>query len=334
MSFIGDLASLMTTRRRQSTLQQNAITSAQSATTGVANDKARHLHGNTSSLALLNRKSELLQQYQNNTSEARIMISVIQSSLERIIQGSQEFLNNLTLSSQVENQSDLEIISAQASSKFIDLVSGLNTNVLGKYIFSGAEIHKKPLPDGASVVELLRADIAGLSSASAISGVIDDWFDNPTGPYQTSIYKGSSAVNISLPVDIEIDVQVSARANDQGILDTLKALAKSIFSAEDNSQLSVVEQKSLFSKSQILLMHSADQLKETQALLGVTESSIEALSLQNEDLQLIIKQKRSTMLEVDQFTKITEFEAMQAQLDISYRIAARQSQVSLAEYLR
>jgi flagellar hook-associated protein 3 FlgL len=47
-----------------------------------------------------------------------------------------------------------------------------------------------------------------------------------------------------------------------------------------------------------------------------------------------VSMDRVSLLGVDQFEAASEFEAAQQQLEVFYRIAARQSRVSLAEYLR
>lgn len=277
MRSIGDLASLMMSSRRQSTLRQNAEASAQSATTGLANDKARHLGGNSTSLALLERKIELLKQYQDNTVEARTMASAVQSSLEKISGGTEEFFNSLALSSQIDTQAELQILSNQASALFEDSINTLNISVAGKFIFSGTAVSTQPLPNGDDVWEQLKSDLAGVTNANTASQVIDNWFDNPVGPYHVDIYKGSMADNVGFPIDAESKIQLSARANTPELLNILKALAKSAFAADKDNQLSAVDQKDLFSRSRISLMQSNTQLTSAQASIGATEAMIESI---------------------------------------------------------
>ena len=75
-------------------------------------------------------------------------------------------------------------------------------------------------------------------------------------------------------------------------------------------------------------------LTEERAGLGLTEAMIETARLSTATELDRIALDRLSLIGIDQFEAASNFEAAQQQLEVFYRIAARQGRVSLAEYLR
>ena len=148
MNSIGDLASLMMANRRQSALRLEANTSGQAATTGIAQDISKHLKGSTMALSLFDRKISLLKQQITNTTEASLIFSTAQTTLTSISDDISEISNDLALSSQFESMDDFNRLAEQASTKFITIVNSINTSVASRFLFSGASVDTRPLPNG------------------------------------------------------------------------------------------------------------------------------------------------------------------------------------------
>ena len=334
MRAIGDLASFMLSSRFQASLRNSAEFAAQAATTGLASDKARHLGGATMAVSLLDRKEVLLEQHQRGIAEAALFAGATQSILGRIQDQTEGLTKNLALVSQLAHGPDFKTMSNSASEVFIDTVNALNSEIAGRHLFSGTDTQTSPLPDGAAVLDRLRSDVAGASSAQDLMNAIDTWFDAPGGVFETDAYQGSQTGFMTLPLSNSDTATFGLRADDDTLKDTLKALAKASLAADDGLGLAASEQAKLLRQGHFELVQSDRNLTEERASLGLTEAMIDATRIATESDLARIASDRLSLIGIDQFEAASEFEAAQQQLEVFYRIAARQSRSSLVEYLR
>jgi len=333
MRSIGDLASFMLSSRFQTALGDGANTAAQEATTGLAKNKARHLGGATMAVSLLDRKAVLVEQHQRGIAEAAIFGGTTQSVLARIQEQSEQLVGSLSLVSQLETRSEAKMLSDNGAEVFVDTVNVLNAQVAGRYLFSGSATNSQPLPPGSELLAMLRLDASGAASAQDVALVVDAWFDDPGGPFETA-YGGSETGFMSLPLSTVQSATFGLRADDDAIRDALKGLAKSALAADPGSGLSVTEQKLLLEDARTELNMANGRLIEERSSLGLTEAAIEKARQSSEAELSRLASDRLALVGIDQFEAASEFEAAQQQLDVFYRVAARQGRTSLAEYLR
>ncbi|MFP7569270.1 hypothetical protein [Marivita sp. S2033] len=334
MRAIGDLASFISTKRFQSDLSQSANTSAQAATTGLVSDKARHLGGATMALSLLERKSTLLHQQKLNISEAAVFATATQVSLGHIQENIETLTSDLSLTSQLASTSELQTLSNKALESFLITVSTMNTKISGRHFFSGSATDTMPLPDGNVLLDWLRASITGATTANDVITAIDTWFDAPGGVYETGIYQGSDTGFLTLPLDAQASITFGLRADGNVVRDSLKALAKAALASDPTLTLSLDDRKELQIQSRVELLTVNQSLIEERSNVGLAEAAIKDAGTRSETEIARLDAYRLSLIATDQFEEISKFEMAQQQLEIFYRVAARQSQTSLAEYLR
>lgn len=334
MRAIGDLASFMLSSRFQANLRNTALSVAQEATTGLAADKARHLGGLNLEMSLLERKTILLEQHQRGIIEAGLFASSTQVILGRIQDQTTQLSQNLSLASQLTEESALKSISDEAAAVFADTINAINSKFAGRFVFSGSAIKSQPLPNGNTVLEMLRSEISGASSINDVIIALDAWFDAPSGGFNTLAYKGSNTGYARLPLSEKDTATFGLRADDEVIRNMLKTMSKSALATDPLLNLALEDQKILLSQSHVDIISLDKQLTEERANLGLTEALVEEARLSTESELAELKLDRLTMIGIDQFESASKFEAAQKQLELFYRIAARQGQTSLGEYLR
>lgn len=334
MQSIGDLASLMVSRHRQNELQRATQASATEATTGIFQDKAAHLRGTTLSLALAERQTTLLEQHKRGISEAGILASATQSSLEHIRGMSEDLANSLSLVTQIDDPSELKLLAGRAESTFRDTVNSLNSKVAGKYLFAGSSTDTQPLMDGAAFVASIRTAMTGATSLPDVQTILSDWFSTPGGPFETLAYSGSTMGKIVVPIGPSSNVEMDLRADSNVMRATLEALALSFVATDDAVNLSPSDQQDLLTQSASDLRLSIEDLTVNQGQIGLLEQQIAEHSKLVEAKLDRAQSDLQTLIGVDQFQAVTEFEATNAQLEIFYQLTARASQTSLSSYLR
>ncbi|MCL3881759.1 flagellin [Marivita sp. GX14005] len=334
MRAIGDLASFIIKSRFQTNLQNAAETSAKTATTGIVEDKAKHLGGATLSLSLLERKSTLLQQHKRGIDEANVIASATQLVMGKIQDRTENLVNSLSLESQLQTDNGVKALSRDAKSVFLDTVANLNTEIGGRYLFAGTATNRPPLIDGAALLSNVQSSLGGVATANNVSLAVDNWFDSVGGGFEVSAYTGSTIGYLTIPLGDDGKATFGFRADDRTIRDNLKALAKASLASDPALGLNIEDQKALLGQARAELIVAKDNLVAERGTLGLTESRIaEASSTVDEELARL-EIDRLTLVGVDQFEEVSKFEAAQSQLDIFYRVAARQGRASLAEYLR
>lgn len=334
MRAIGDLASFMLSSQFQSRLRDSIDLAAQEATTGLAKDTARHLGGSTMAVSLLDRKIQLLEQHRHGVTEATIFANTSQSVLGRIQDQTGELSVSLALVDQLDHASAIKTLSDTAGKTLVDVVNALNVETAGRYLFSGSASQTAPLPNGASFLQLLQSATAGMPTALDVANAVDAWFDVPGGPFDSLAYEGSDTGFVQLPIGPEETVTFGLRADGETIRDLLKALAYAALASDPTIGLDVAEQKSLLQQGRSALLRIDQALTEERAGLGLSQAMIETARATTEAELDRIALDRLSLVGVDQFKAASEYEAAQQQLEIFYRIAARQGRVSLAEYLR
>lgn len=334
MRAIGDLASYMLSSRFQTQLRNSADTAAQAATTGLAPDKARHLGGSTLGVSLIDRKSELLEQHQRGIAEAALLAGATQSAFGRIQDQAADLSGDLALTPQLQHVSELKAVSDKAANAFIDTVNTLNSEISGRRLFSGTATQTRPLPDGQTMLNMLRSDMAGAATAADLRSALDTWFNAPGAGFETMAYQGSDTGFISLPLSSDETATFGVRADSDTMRHHLEALAQAALATDPGIALGMPEQKELLSRSRAALLQSDNILTEERSSLGLTEASIERARTESEAELSRLASDRLSLVGIDRYEAASDFEAAQQQLEIFYRVAARQSRTSLAEYLR
>lgn len=334
MRSIGDLATFMLSSQFQARLRIAADASAQEATTGLAKDTARHLGGSPMAVSLLDRKSELLEQHQRGIAEAGLFASAMQSVLGKIQDQTGQLGTSLSLVSQLQQPSELKTLSDAAATTMIDTVNALNSEIAGRYLFSGSGTRARPLPNGESLLAMLRSQIAGATNPGDAIAAVEAWFDAPGGPFESLAYSGSETGFAQLPIGPDQAVTLGLRADGETVRDMLKALGIAALASDASLGFDVVDQKTLLDEGRIALLQVDSSMTEERAGLGLIEARIDTARLAAESDLSRIALDRMSLAGVDQFKAASDFEAAQQQLEVFYRIAARQGRVSLAEYLR
>lgn len=334
MRSIGDLASLMMSNRENTMLRRTADIAAQEATLGKVVNQAQHLKGSIASVTLIERRLELLNQYQSNANELQSFFSIAQNSFDAILSTADDFLAKAALSTQVDSSAQIELFSRIAADAFQDIVNKLNIKSAEKYVFSGAATSTRPLPEGKEIISQLKQDISGVTSTSSLDDAIDDWFLSPNGVYQTTIYAGSSEEIDGVPIGVGKSIQIEVNASQDNIKTLLKGLAKIAVASDSITQSQLSEQRQFMQKGLEELNSAIPMMRHVQSLIGVSEEYISKTIKENENFISIHEADKYSLVSLDQFERLSEHQAIHTQINISYQILGQRAKNSLADYLR
>jgi len=331
---LGDLAQSFMLRQHNFQVRQEVSRLTEEMTTGQAADLSRHLSGDFSYLADIERSLGLLKGYRTSVSEAAVFTSAMQTALETI-QTSSATLSQTILETSSGGSRGNETLGAQvATQTFSQIISALNTQIVGRSLFSGSATDQPALAPAELILSQLHSAVAGQVSAAAIRATVETWFDDPLGGFETQAYSGSPIGLSPYRLDRLGSIELDLRANSPALKEVLKYSALTALASDTSLALNDSERADLLRHAGAQLQGAQGNLITLRADLGFTEARIEAgrarLSSEKTSLELA----RNALLAVDPFETATQLQSAQSQLESLYAVTVRISRLSLAEFMR
>ena len=334
LSGIGDLRQHFLSTQNKTRVKTELNTLVEELTTGEKSDLTSHLGISQVGLNSLDRQLKVLGKYEQVNEQTSQILSTMQTILEHVDDLRSSASNTLLTISDSSTPLDLSRGSDAARTSFEATVQSLNTRYGDQSLFGGADVEGTPLATADQMLSELQTAIAGLTTATDVSIAVDAWFDDVGGGFETVGYLGDSTGVVERPLDANQFISIDARADDEAIKETLKALAKGALANDPSVSLDLAETRNLQQESAVGLLNAAENMADLQARVGFIEGRVEEASVRNSAEQTSYGIARSEMVSADPFETATRLEAVQLQLETQYTLTARLSRLSLTEYLR
>lgn len=305
-------------------LKQQIADRAQEATSGFQADLVSHLNGRIDQALLSDRAIN-----ENKADQARLDLRNIRLS---ITDNTLTSLRDLTGGLSLEMQSAIGVtdvprqnaVAAEAKEAISEVLSRLNARHGERFLFSGDATATPPFGDAETLLNDIRN--IGLTAVDEVdyAAQIQTYFNDPAGGFQTSFYQGSQTAS-------DGDAVLS---NQQAFADLFHGLT--VLALADTSENQPYAQAGNPALDQALsrLEGARTAIVDIQADVGIRQSS-----LQNEQARL---EREETLLAAafldlagkDQYEAATQLRELEANLEASYLLTTRLSNLSLLNYLR
>ncbi|MFN3953838.1 MAG: hypothetical protein ACK4LQ_05240 [Pararhodobacter sp.] len=302
--------------------------------TGMVQAPQRHLRGDLGALASIESRLSRIEAYDKAIIQNSTLLEGVQSSLQRVSAlGSQLSSQVLTA---VFTDSGAQSYAASAKSAVAameDMISALSLSVAGRTVFSGAALDRGPLPTAQDLMAEVSAHVAGLTDAQDIVDALEDFFMQPGGIFETTIYRGEGEAPRAAINDDERAPHLPNAAHP-AIRSQFMATAMAALLDNGAVNLDAMGQREL-ALATVQAMESNNQgLTDLQAQIGFGQELLDQrrirLSLEKDGLQV----SRHGMIGVDEFQSASHLEETRHRLELLYAVTARVSRLSLLEYLR
>ena len=285
-----------------------------------------------------------MQQMLDANKLAAVRAGLTQSSLSAIGDAANAFLSTLVGARNAQNGQ--ELAKTAATQGLDQLTSLLNTAHDGQYIFGGTNSQQKPAADyagsaGQSAVAAAFQSAFGMApsdaavngiSASAMQIFLDGDFGTLFGPAQWKAnWSAASDRPMLSRVDHGLQVQASSTANGEAFRKLTEAFTMVASLGEANlnqAAFETVVDKALAVTGQALL-----GIGNEQSRLGLAQNQ---LSAANDRITLrltAVTGDVQSVESVDKYEAATRANALMTQLETSYTLTGRISQLSLLKYL-
>jgi flagellar hook-associated protein 3 FlgL len=334
MTSIGDLSQYFVSRQHNTMLKERLNTLTQEVSTGKAADMTAHLGADRARLADVDRRLSVIKGYEEGTRDIGQSLATMQVVLNGVETVRARLADQTIKITPASPQSQITNASEGAADSFRDIVSSLNARFGGSSLFAGTATDQPALADADTMLSALRTALAGAVTATDVTTILDDWFDDPAGGFATNGYLGDSGAPLERGIDPGSSVTITARADGTALRTLLKAAAQAAMAADPALALPNSTTTLLLSDAGVRLMSLADPLTEVRADLGLAEERVETARARHVAGGSAFGIIRNDLTQVDPFAASSALKEVQAQLETHYTLTARLSTLSLAEYLR
>jgi len=331
---IGDMAQGHMLRIHNQRMKEQMGTLIDEMASGRTADISRHLTGSYAYLSDVERKLTILEGYATATAEAQVLTSAMQDALELFQSFGQDLGLAAVAATSTHVPEAVAHVSQRAQGDFARMVSALNTDTGGRAIFSGTATDRAPLADPEVILADLRLALAGQTTAGGVQAVVDAWFDDPGGGFETLGYTGGADTLAPLAVADGETLALTIKADDSVFRDQLKQAAVIALASDATLGFDVELQRDIVKTAAETLAFRQDALTGLRGTLGQAETRVDDTLARIGAEQVSYQMARTELLSVDPYETASRLEDVQYQLEALYSVTVRLSRLSMLEFMR
>ncbi len=333
LSSIGDLARGLTLQARGHHIKTEIETLSYELSSGRVQDISARLKGDYSHIADLERGLTRLDAYSVANSETKLLTDGMQISLTKIDDSVTALSTSLLAFGTSTQTVTHEHASVQARNELDTMISALNTRVGGRSLFSGTATDQTPLASADTLLNTLRSELTGLTTAADVRQAADNWFNDTTG-FEAVIYQGSNTDLAPIRISDTEDITLAIRADDPEFRDALRDVAVAALATDPALPLSTDQRTALFKDIGVRLANSNDRNVALRAEVGAAQARIENAQSHNSAAQTSIEISRNELNGADPYDTAARLQTVQFQLESLYSVTVRNANLSLVNFLR
>lgn len=332
------------------TAQTNLAQAEQEVTTGTYADVGLTLGDEAGQDVSLRGQQSLLQTITTTNNLLSTNLGSTQNVLTGLQTTAQNFLQSLLGVSGGDGNDEAAAASLQqtAQSALTSLISGLNANVNGDYLFAGTNSSVAPITDYYSAgspnqqaVNTAFSTAFGFSqSSSSVASItasqMQSFLDNDFAPlFQganwTSDWSSASDTTTTSQISPAQTVSTSVSANETAFQDL--AQAYTMVAEVGTQNLSSDALQTVVSNAESLLNAGIGSLTDIQSGVGVVQSDITSANNQMSVQMSVLSTQIGNLEDINTYQASTQVTDLQTQIETAYELTSQLSQLSLVKYL-
>ncbi len=329
----GDMGASLRNMRLITQVKQDLDKYSYEVSSGQKQDLGAAVSGDFTPLASIERSLRTLESYDVAIQEANLFATSMQTTFGAISSHVADLSSSLLTSSTNGDATSISVAAQDARTRFDAVVSGLNTRIGDRSLFSGTATSKTALIPAEDMLAELQTAVTGATTAADVETIVDDWFMSAGGGYETLAYQGSDNALSPFSLGENESVRLGITAKDDAIRQTLKGLALASLVDEGVFSSDLNEQASLMRSAGETLMGSQAGMADLQARVGTVEARIEDANLSNSSMTYAFETAKSEIISSDPYKAASLLTQTETQLELVYTLTAHMSRLSLSDYI-
>ncbi|PHR57704.1 MAG: hypothetical protein COA43_11875 [Robiginitomaculum sp.] len=334
LSGFPDLLSFNRQTRQNSDIKARLEITSQEAVTGFRADPTAAMNGDIGGALLLQKALDDIEQDKRintiTSSRLGLMGSILTSARSAISDvGTQGLIAVAT-----GNSFALDAAADTAEANLRNVFSLFNSAQGSRKLFAGEATDTLPLTSVDTLLTDIRAIISGSPTPASVESALETYFNDPSGGFATNIYQGGDKNAAPSILADGSRIEFTIRADNQAIKDTLRGLALLTLTRESGHDITSPEYEALYSQGTTLVEKGKSNMIKLESEIGISESLIEKIDTHQRSEKLVLSTAITGLIGRDQYEAATELQLLEAQLEASYLITSRLSNLSLLNFIR
>jgi flagellar hook-associated protein 3 FlgL len=244
----------------------------------------------------------------------------------------------------------LRNVQISAAATLETVVRHLNTSVSGRFLFSGTLVESKPMVTGAAPTGIVGSvvsdaattaggqigvtDVAGL--IADLDAVFDDSHANPAWRFSSAFYEGAPASEPDLAGQLDENTRITygLKANDPGFREVMQGLHMLAAVRFGDAVMTEAAYTQFAEAAVAKLQQGLGRMIDLAARTGQNQARVADNLDRLEAARNLYNREIVELERRDPYEAATLINALEQQLEASYMVTARLSQLSLVEFLR
>ena len=299
--------------------------------TGKISDLKKELAGSVGDAQLLGKAIEDVRNTQVAATRALGRAQASQLSLERASDGVVGLGGNLLSAVARNDQSSIDVSATQAGLQLEAAISAFNQRYEGRSLFAGDATNQAALADSETLLNDIRAIFTGAADMTQLQADLDTYFDDPAGGFATNIYLGGDGDAARTEISDGELVSYSAKADEQPVRDLLRSLSTLVIA---NEQTGWPDRAQALEAAGAGLIQSGNDMISIRTRIGAAEERMVAADTRLEAEATALGVTYNNLTARDPYEAATRLQQLESQLEASYIMTARISQLTFANFIR
>ena len=229
------------------------------------------------------------------------------------------------------SHAQLQKIGKSSEAALADMLTALSTQWAGQSLFSGTATDRAPTPDMDTLLNSFISTLPPNATATEIFDAAEQFFDDDTGHFQTTLYAGGPPRKISS--EFSGEYAEFPTALDPALRGALRNFALGAILGMSTTSITLSEKQQMAQKIISQSSETSTQLINLQGRLGGWQ---DVMHNREESLLAAREQEEGTLrnlVGVDPYEAAVRMEDTRAKLELLYSVTARVTRLSLVDYL-
>jgi flagellar hook-associated protein 3 FlgL len=330
MQSIGDLARGLVLERQTARIKSDVSRLAQELASGRVADTARHVGGNTAPVALIGAAIARAEAHRTALADLGRRAEVVQIVIASLDATAAPVRATALALGPAPTAGQIVLAATEASGRFADAVSLLNTRDAARGVLAGAAAGVDALATPSAILDGLRTSLGPLDgmTGSDIASAVRTWFAAPSG-FAATAWQGDATASGPVAAMPGERIALEVTALDPAFRDTLAGLAIAVLAGDAPDRGAA-----LLGEAAATLGAAADGRAMLAGRIGQTQARIDAAMVRHATEADALAIRRNTMTEADPYATGSALSTLQDRLEAVYAITARLSRLSLADFMR
>lgn len=267
--------------------------------------------------------------------KTRLRTKVMDASLLQLQEVTNEMRGELIKQTDSLFVAELPIMNEFANNAIDRFASLLNTQVAGRFVFSGPATSTQPIIDATTIKTNFQGAVnttvnAGTNTAAQILTAADTHFNTLTNWTNLPATLATTTEN-TVHADVGLDISYGEMGHQEAFADVFEIL--NIFANVTINPGDEAEYRTLVDTARTTIEGAFDTINQMIADLGVDQSRLDSIEQTHRDDIVVLGEQLGIVEDADAFEAVNLFQNLRNQIETSFQVTAATRNLSLANFI-